>query len=477
MGRDLLPFGGLRMLTTSSVRFDSSKRLSLLLAKAASCVVAALTMAAQPALAQQPTPPAPPPVSIQDHDPDTKVDLGQMAPRESVTRELKLVNNGDKTLRFERTMGSCSCITGEVTKDPIEPGEAATVTIHMDAIISSGVQAKSLYVFAEGYARPFAIDVEATIVDPSPIEDSIKIEPAELEVGYIKPGEPVYREVLLRNMSDEPIQFARVSTTCTCVQGELLDDLTEPGEAARLKVRIEGRDIGPIAQKLTIWFVGASRPLQVTVKAEVAQAVKADPFYINLATPPSGEQEIPQTGEITLTAIDGRPFRVLSAGGAKPALKSGDANDPATEHVVLWDFTNVTDDEVQPWWLIETDHPEARLIDIRVIHMALIRKMVASQGPWTLAPDRIIVPDLAAGKSDERDIKLIKVKGGTIESISVDSPLLDVELVDVQRTAAGAEATVRISASREAKGVIRTKLNVKADGVSQSSYLFVRIGA
>src|SRR5690606_30039463 len=124
-----------------------------------------------------------------------------------------------------------------------EPGEAATVTVNMEAIINSGVQAKSLYVFAEGYRRPFSIDVEATIVDPNPIEDTIKFEPSELEVGYIKPGEPVIREVLLRNTSDQPIQFARVSTTCTCVQGELLDDLTQPGEAARLRVRIEGKDI------------------------------------------------------------------------------------------------------------------------------------------------------------------------------------------------------------------------------------------
>lgn len=421
-------------------------------------------------------PPAAPPLEVEGGD---QIKLGQLAPQETKERELKVFNRGDKPIRLERAMGSCSCIKGTVSTDPIQPGEAATVSLSMQAIINSGVQKKELFVFAEGYKRPLAIHVEADVVDPNPIEKIIKIEPEVVNAGYLRPGQKVYREVELTNTGTEPIQFARVSSTCTCVQGELLDDLTGPGESAKLRIMIEGRDIGPINQVLTVWFIGARQPLRINVTAEVTQPIKAEPFFINMAVPPQNGDGpgIPTKGEIVLKSVDERPFRVVSAGGKKPVLGAGDENTPALKHTVTWDFTGVPDNEIQPWWLIETDHPDARLIEIRVLHPKIIEELVKNQGPWTLAPDRIIVPDLAPSTSEEHTVRLLKTKGQEIESVTIDSPMLKAELIDQSAMAGGIEATIRITAMPDASGLIRSKLTVKADGVAQSSYLYVRIGS
>lgn len=416
-----------------------------------------------------------PPLEVVGGD---QVKLGALAPRESAARELQVLNTGDKPIRLERAMGSCSCIKGTVSTDPVEPGEAATVSLTMEAIINDGVQKKELFVFAEGYKRPLAIHVEADVVDPNPIEDTIVIKPKDVHAGYMKPGERVIREVKLTNAGTEPIQFARVSSTCTCVQGELLNDLVAPGESATVRIAIEGRDIGPLSQTLTIWFIGARKPLRVNVTADITLPIKAEPFFINMAVPPqNGQSGIPTKGEIVLKAVDDRPFRVISAGGEAPVPASGGKNVSATKHTIVWDFAGVPDSDVQPWWIIETDHPEARLIEIRVLHPKIIEQMVANQGPWTLAPDRLIVPDLARGGSYERTIKLLKTRSQEIESISVDSPMLKVELLDQSPVAGGVEATIRISATPEARGLIRSKLTVKADNVEQSSHLYVRIGS
>lgn len=433
--------------------------------------------ASQPVFAQEG--PAAPPLEVEGGD---QVKLGQLAPQETQERVLKVFNRGDKPIRLERAMGSCSCIKGTVSTDPIQPGEAATVSLSMQAIINDGVQKKELFVFAEGYKRPLAIHVEADVVDPNPIEKIIKIEPQVVNAGFIRPGEKVYREVTLTNNGTEPIQFARVSSTCTCVQGELLDDLTAPGESAKLRIMIEGRDIGPINQTLTVWFIGARKPLRIQVTADVTLPIKAEPFFINMAVPPqtgeSGENPgIPSKGKIVLKSVDDQPFRVVSAGGKKPVLGAGDENVPALTHTVVWDFTGVPDSEIQPWWIIETDHPDARLIEIRVLHPKIIEELVKNQGPWTLAPDRLVVPNLAPGESYERTVKLLKTKGQEIESVSVDSPMLTAEIVGQNPMAGGLEVTIRLTASADASGLIRSKLNVKADGVAQSSYLYVRIGS
>lgn len=413
-----------------------------------------------------------PPVKI---EPGDQIDLGTLNHMETGAIEIKLTNTSDKTIRFARAMGSCSCIKGTVSTDPVPPGGSATVKLTMQAIILAGLQKKELYVFADGYQRPIAFHVKAQVVDPNPIGKNLSVEPATLDLGYVKPGEAVVREILLRNNSDKPVQFARVSTTCSCVKAEILDDLTAPGEAARVKVTITPKDIGPLSQKVIVWYVGARAPLQMPVVADVTLPVKVDPFYINLATPDAGKTEAPRTGAITLTAVDKRPFRVLSAGGTAPVYDKGDTGAPAIKHVIHWDLTGAPDDQLKPWWIIETDHPGAQVLEVRVIAMALIKKMVAGQGPWTLWPDRIVAASLKPGGTYERTIRMVRAKSDKIESVTVDSPMLKAEIVDQKKTPAGVEATLRLTAAPSAHGLIRTKFTVKIDGVAQSAYLFARI--
>ena len=460
------------MITLDSVTPRSRTRGLTMLVSSLCAFALLLGLTPTPAAAQ--APPAMPPAEIEGGD---RIDLGEAEPDETLARELTVTNTSDKTIRFERAMGSCSCIKGTVSTDPIAPGESATVSLTMQAIIPDGVQKKELWLFAEGYKRPLPIHVEMKVVDPNPI--MIEVQPQELNAGYIQPGEQVVHEVILKNNGNEPIQFARVSTDCTCVQGELIDDLTAAGETARLKVTIEGKDIGPINQTLTVWYIGARKPIKIPVKAEVTLPIKAEPFFINMAAPVNinGKNVIPTTGEITLKSVDGKPFRVVSAGGKPPVLASGDANNSATNHIVTWDFTNTPDEDIQPWWIIETDHPEARLIDIRVLHPKLIQEMVQNQGPWTLAPDRVIVSNLAPGESYERTIRLLKTKGQHIESVEAASPMLKVELIDERVVGNGIEATIRVTATSDARGLIRSMLTVKADNVEQNAHLFVRVGS
>lgn len=453
----------MRHITPSRFRFGTSTTVAGLIA-----VVFLLALMAPRAAAQETVklPPA-------RFDP-AMVKFDPLAPHETGEMEVKLINTGDKPIRFERAMGSCSCIKGTVTLDPVAPGEAATVKLTMQAIINRGIQKKQLYVFAEGYKRPITLNVQATVVDPDPIEARIKIEPEVLDVGHVAPSSSTDRIVLLRNTSDKPIQFARVSTTCTCVTGVLLDDMVAPGETARLKVTVHAKDFpGPIDRNLSVWFMGARQPLQVRVKADVSLAIKAEPFFLNLAAPVDGV--IPTKGVINLTALDGRPFRVLSAGGVSPTLDPDDRDTPAVSHRVHWDLTDVPDDAMKPWWIIETDHPEAPIIDFRVIHPALIRKMVASQGPWVIAPDRVLLPNIKPAGAMERTIRLVGVKADKIESVSVESAQLSVAMIEQTKTDTGLEVTVRITASPKATGMIRTKLTIKADGVVQSAFIFARV--
>lgn len=419
----------------------------------------------------QPAPQAPISFKV---EPGEDIDLGSLKFEETAALDVRITNTGDKPIRFERAMGSCSCIKGTVSPDPVMPGEAAIVKLTMQAIIHEGLQRKELYVFAEGQQRPIALKVRATVVGEA--GPAITIEPAMLELGHMLPDTSFERTIMLRNDSDEPVQFARVISSCSCVQAQLLDDLTAPGESARLRVTATSKDIGPFSQKLTVWYMGARKPIEIPITGEVSLAVRMNPIYINLATPEQGMTDIPRHGSITVEALDGRAFRILSAGGASPVLAPGDDNSPATRHVVHWDFRDTADDALEPWWIIETDHPEAPILDVRVLAMSLIQKMIASQGPWTLNPDRVVGGEITSEQAFERTVRMIRARAGAVEEVRIDSPLLRAEIVDQKKTTNGLEGTLRITpAPGAAAGMIRATLTVRVDGVEQSSPVYIRI--
>lgn len=435
----------------------------------AAVLIAATAGPIHPAQAQ-PAPQTPISVKI---EPGDDIDLGSLKFEETAALDVRITNTGDKPIRFERAMGSCSCIKGTVSPDPVMPGDAAIVKLTMQAIIHEGIQRKELYIFPEGQQRPIALKVRATVVGEA--GPAIAIEPAILELGHMLPDTSVERTIMLRNDSDEPVQFARVISSCSCVQAQLLDDLTAPGESARLRVVASTKDIGPYSQKLTVWYMGARRPIEIPITGEVSRSVRANPIYINLATPEQGMTEIPRHGSITVEAVDGRPFRILSAGGASPVLAPGDDNSPATKHIVHWDFRETADDALEPWWIIETDHPDAPILDVRVLAMPLIQKMIASQGPWTLNPDRVIGGEISSGQTYERSIRMIRARGGEVEEVRIDSPMLHVEIVDQKKTTNGLEGTLRLTATPGAAGLIRATLTVRVDGVEQSSPVYIRV--
>lgn len=286
---------------------------------------------------------------------------------------------------------------------------------------------------------------------------------AEVDFGVVRPHVRSSTVVELFNASKFPITLTRVTATCSCMGG-IVDgkQVVPPGEIGEVEITVKGRaNPGPIRERVTVWYIdpedGRERNFGLPVTGEVAYAVKSEPFFINLLTEK-------KRGTIDLTSTDGTLFRVLSFAGEAPTFELGRpvegeaADEPARQTTIAYDFTDVPDDEIPNFVTLETDHPEAPLIVMRVIHRGLIADANdPTKRPWSLSQDSFNLGQLAAGEAVERQITVVGMRLSDDFEAAMSSDDVGVEIVSVEDEGRGKMLTLKF-----------TMKNAGADGVLKS---------
>ena len=103
--------------------------------------------------------------------------------------------------------------------------------------------------------------------------------------------------------------------------------------------------------------------IRLGLKAESSYAVRTIPIYIDAFT---NAADI--SGMVQLQSVDGRPFTVLSVDGQTPVMANPGEQVPQTSQQVRYDLSSYECSRMPKWLLIETDHPDAALLDMRVRH-------------------------------------------------------------------------------------------------------------
>lgn len=300
-----------------------------------------------------------------------------------------------------------------------------------------------------------------------------------VDVGVLRPSAQVDRTIEIFNASRLPVTLTRVTGTCTCVGGLPGGRQSVPsGEVAEVTITLKARpNPGPVSEVVTIWYLdpetGAERNFSVTVVGEIALAVKAEPFFINLL----GER----TGTIRLSTDERRPFRILSSGGAAPVYdlrgypEGEDPAQPRMRHALSYNFTDVDDSDVPQFWIIETDHPEAPIMDLRMIHRGMIAE-AAKTHPWALTHDRVILGALAPGAGIDFTMAIVNVNQSATLEAALDSQVMGVEVIEAIPASDRVNYGLRFTVSPDAPAGFRhERLTLSAGGVDKTISVFVRV--
>lgn len=294
------------------------------------------------------------------------------------------------------------------------------------------------------------------------VRPSVEMDPPEVDLGFVMPNQEVSTTVMIRNTGDTPITIAAIRPSCKCTSlNNLAGYVIAPGDEVPMRASVEKRAVlSPIKANVNVIFEGYSDPVEIPIYGEVSRAVRASPSYFNCT-------KGVVSGRVVIESIDDRPFNILSAQGEAPDFIGFDPeiDEPISSYTLNWDVSKYTTETIPEWWVLETDHPQAPLVDIKVRHMWAIQKLlVGVKGrPWHPASQHLVLDPIPSGGAGEVVLGINTLGRDEITRAQSLSNDFDVELVSVERKGVNAECTLRIIPRAGHEGLLYGQIQLLAN--------------
>jgi hypothetical protein len=249
---------------------------------------------------------------------------------------------------------------------------------------------------------------------------NVVVTPSRIDLGVQPFGIQPSASLRLTNTGQESVSLVAVSPTCGCLATDFSGRVAiAPGESHTIQVIHEERNqAGPSQASLRCMFLG-NVMVSVPVEVVFARPVKADPTWVDFAR--DGDR-----GVLTLRSIDTTPFRVLSLQGRPVVPDAGeDPDTPALVHRIKWDLreydtescVNPQGERMPPWLVVETDHPDASLVDVRVRQDNCTAPDIPNASdnrPWLVLDQRVVLEPMAPGESTVVELRVGVLPGRTM---------------------------------------------------------------
>ncbi len=314
-----------------------------------------------------------------------------------------------------------------------------------------------------------------------------EFDPPELDFGVVQPDADMTGSMQLRNISGAPLKITAMKSDCKCTTiQDLTGTILQPGESVEVTAVMEGRP-GQGSKNSEIRFVFEGYGLATfKIKSRVSRAVALEPTTL---TAQGGT-----SGVVTLTASDARPFNILASNGEPPVYTDGfdpTRDEPRSEYKIGWDLLrwdqatclDAEGNHMPDYWVIETDHPGAPILDLRVRQVPCTLPEPLNGRMWVLSLPRANLGVLATGQVVEFTVYLKWIKDSTpndnISSVVSESEQFDAELLEETREGDRITYRVRIIPAAEHRGLINGKLRFysRQRSDSQSMTILARVAA
>lgn len=241
---------------------------------------------------------------------------------------------------------------------------------------------------------------------------AVKFDPEVLDFGEMTAGVAMTLKVKIVNIIDTPVTVTKAVASCGCTIPTWPKDPIPVGGSAEAEITLkppekQGLDLH---KRVTFQLDGHS-PVVLDLKGHVAEFVKIAPEMVD-APGKSAQGDAAKTGEITLTAVDGKPFKIL---GANPPLVKDISSEAKAEHKVHIDWATWAESGKSPKLAFTTDHPKASNLTVIVKRAVDDRpEPPAPAGPKPTTPASPIIQAVRAG--DLTTLKLLIANGNDVNA-------------------------------------------------------------
>ena len=174
------------------------------------------------------------------------------------------------------------------------------------------------------------------------------------------------------------------------------------------------------------------------------------------------------TGSCFSLGFQLRRFDCFIMDSAKP-LAHVPSDAPRNRYTLRWDLTSYTTQTMPWWWVVETDRPDAPLVDVRVMHDSTkIDRSRTSR--WIRGDLRILAGVLRPGQTYDIRPKLKYNPRGRPDpggpQVQALTPGIRVELISYEPVGSDMLCTIRVTVLRREPGLLYEKINITAGGYS-----------
>ena len=289
---------------------------------------------------------------------------------------------------------------------------------------------------------------------------TVAADPPLVNFGIVAPHTKLEAKFRLVNAGDRPVKVLQAVPSCQCTTIDIVGKQIPARGVLEVPVSMKVSSTGLKLANVKIMAEGQPRPITLELRAEVAYAVRVQVADASGAMQPyvdAVDDASRLKGEATVSSVDGKPFRVKSVQGAAPDLVPGQGDDPRAEWKVRFDLPGAPCDQVPKYLLVETDRPEARLVDARVRH-ACTRIAPGID----IAEFRSNAGVMAPGAGATFDIEVKQLGQNRVGSVEALDPRFKATLVGQKADGKSVLATVRIEPGPEVKGVFMTPVRLLA---------------
>lgn len=343
-----------------------------------------------------------------------------------------------------------------------------------------------------GPAQPIRVEPAAPAPAPgTPVGPEVKREPPPLNadpnimnLGFLEPETTKVGKTTLKNTGAEPLTIRSVSSSCSCtIPKDLSGTVLKPGETVELEASLKaGKFPGPMQRAVRVFVDGYGVPIQVWVNADVSYGVRSMPTFVDCFQTTKGR--------IDIEATDGQKFTILSVNGEPPKFDGFDPakDEPATKYTLAYDYSDQIKEDptkLPKWWLVETDHPKAPVVDLRVIHPAIIEPQQAKpNAPWSLMEDRVLIGAMKAGEAKEFTFTLHRNAAtpedpkwaGSKPDVKAESGNLAFETLSVDEQSDGIHIKMKVTAKETVKpGLVMERAEIAWKDNTGKIWMFGRV--
>ena len=320
---------------------------------------------------------------------------------------------------------------------------------------------------------------------------AVEFEPAKMNFGVLPPGAAVQGTSRLWNVGTTPLEITKSITSCGCTAADnLVGRVIPPGGYTEFMTEMHMKSgLGPKREKITVYF-GPKRVAIQYYTAEVSLPLRLTPPHLNASNRVNDRWVQTRTGEITVSAQDGRPFRILGAHGEPPDYVGFDpaTDQPRTQYTLRWDLARFQG--VVPWfWVIETNRADCPVIDARIRHSSTMPNQPTGR-EWVPSDQRVLVGIVRPGEPFEvstaieygsnrdpvtgRVVNFVPDPSSAV--VSSESTQVEAELIEAQVDGQHLRYRIRLTVVEHATpGLLYGQLAIGASRFSAPLYIIGRI--